>query len=196
MLKILNTLVITIILFDNFPMLKANKFIGILVVVSLSLLIYHVAIRTLATFLYCRISLGIPLSLKQAKEFDDIFTPTFSTDLTWVSMSEIKKLPESERYAMASQINARWKEQKEHSKNQHIQNFKESKSKTKILTMTMYALIIYFIIASFLNLFPANKIAEIYCSIFQTQKIYPALHVLLLVFPTYWIFRLLDKNIK
>lgn len=195
-IKLITILICMILMLDYFPLLQDNKTISIIIAVGLYFLSYHFIVRTLATFLYCKFSLGMPISIQQAQNFNNIFTPTLSTELTWMPMTEIKLLPKSERYQTALKINLEWKAQKTQTKIQNQQDFKDASIKTKSLTIIMYIVMVYFALSAFLNIFPANKITDFFCSIFQTESYFPALNIIILLLPTFWIFKLIDKNIK
>ncbi len=190
------TLLLSIIIMIQFPFSQNYAVISIIIGVILFFVSYHYFIRTLATYLYCKMTLRMNVNFSEAKQLNNAFSPLFSLHMQWLPMTEIKSLNDSKKYDAALDIYKRWDEEKKKERAQHMQDFKSSGKWTKILTITMYCFVVYFVVATFMNLPPADFVTEVYCRIFSTDNYYPILTGLVLVLPTILIFKRIDKNIK
>jgi hypothetical protein len=190
------TLFLSIIIMIQFPFSQDYDVISILIGVILFFVSYHYFIRTLATYLYCKLTLKMNVSFSQAKQLNNAFSPVFSLHMQWLPMTEIKPLDDSIKYEVALATYLKWEEDKKRERKQNVQDFKNAGQRTKILTVIMYVLVGYFMIAGFMNLPPANYLTLAYCKLFDTDKYYPILNCFLLALPTILIFKAIDKNIK
>ena len=75
-------------------------------------------------------------------------------------------------------------------------SWNKKSTKTKVLTVLMYLICIYFVFAGFLNIPPASYLSDLYGVLTQTNEYYPALHILLLTTPTIIMFRTYDTDIS
>lgn len=190
------TMFLVIMLIVQVPVVGSNAFVGILLVIILFFVSYYLLIRTLATYLYCKLTLKMNLSFKQAKKLNDAISPVFSLDMQWLPMTEIKALDDNIKYEVALNTYAIWKEEKQKKMQQRLLDFKAAGQQSKTLTVVQYVLVAYIAIASFMNLPPANYLTIAFCKLFDTDKYYPILNSFLLIVPTLLIFKVLGRKLK
>jgi len=136
------------------------------------------------------------VELAQAKRLNDAFSPVFPLQLKWLPMKELKNIDDTNKYQIALDTYKNWEEENKQNRKQQLQDFKNAGQRTKILTVIMYVLVVYFMIAGFMNLPPANYLTLAYGQLLNTNAYYPFLNSLILVILTILLFRALDKNIK
>ena len=190
------TMFLVIVLIVQVPVVGSNAFVGILLVIILFFVSYYLLIRTLATYLYCKLTLKMNLRFKQAKKLNDAISPVFSLDMQWLPMTEIKALDDNIKYKVALNTYAIWKEEKQKKMQQRLLDFKAAGQQSKTLTVVQYVLVAYIAIASFMNLPPANYLTIAFCKLFDTDKYYPILNSFLLIVPTLLIFKVLGRKLK
>lgn len=195
LLKIVTVLFI-ILAFSFFPSMIDNFFITFIIGILLFFVIYNFVLRTIATFLYCKFTLKMDLTYAQAKHLNNAFSPIFPPNVKWLPMEELKQLESINKYEIALETLKKWEIEKRENNKREIQDFKQSSNKTKFLTVLMYVIIIYFGFASHLNLPPSNFLTAIFCKVFNTEKFYPIINLLILAYITNLIFIKIDKNIK
>ena len=176
--------------------LEKNIIIHIVLAIVLFLIIYTFIFRTIATYLYCRLTLKMNVSLEQAKNLNGAFSPIFPLNFKWLPMKELKSIDNNIKYETAIGIYQKWQKENKTTRVQYIDNFKNSQLKIKLLTLSGGLLIGYFIIASFFNIPPASWVTEIFCKLFETQTYSPILNCILLILPTVLIFIKIEKKIK
>lgn len=182
--------------FSFFPIGINNFFILFIIGFIMFFTVYNFILRTLATFLYCKFTLKMELTLAQAKHLNNAFSPIFPPNVKWLPMEDLKQTDSINKYEIALETLNKWEIEKVENKRIEIQDFKQSSNKTKFLTVLMYIIIIYFGIASHFNLPPSNYLTAIFCKVFNTEKFYPVINMLILAYLTNLIFTKIDKNIK
>lgn len=191
----LATIFLSIVVLIQIPWLEENPIVLALLGVLLFFVVYNYFVRTLATYLYCKFTLKMNVDLTQAKELNDAFSPLFTSPLKWLPMKELKNADDAVKYQVAIDTYNKWREERKRLKTQQIQNFKNAGQRTKTLTIVMYGLVGYFMIAGFMNWPPANYIAEAYCRLFETENYFPIFNCAILILPTILLFRAYDRNI-
>jgi hypothetical protein len=136
------------------------------------------------------------VDLSQAKQLNGAFSPIFPLTMKWLPMKELKNIDDTIKYQTALDTYRNWDEQNKQNRKQQLQDFKNAGQRTKILTVIMYVLVAYFMIAGFMDLPPANYLTLAYCKLFDTENYYPLLNCFILVLPTILLFKAFDKNIK
>jgi hypothetical protein len=89
-----------------------------------------------------------------------------------------------------------WKQEQKTEQQQIKQNFKEASLKTKVLTVTMYGLVLYVFVAVFMHWYPMNLLNDFYMKLFNTNEYYPMLNGMITALPIILIFKMIDKNIS
>lgn len=186
------TLFLFIITLSQIPYLEDHSVFVILLGVVLSFVLYYFFVRTLATYLYCRLTLKMRVDLTQAKQLNDAFTPIFSFDNNWLPMKELKHIDDNDKYQLAIDTYEKWAEERTQIRDQQMQDFKNAGLGTKIMAI----IIGYLVIASFMNLPPANYVAEAYCKLFNTDEYYPFLNCAILVLPTFLLFKVFGIKVE
>lgn len=194
-LKII-TFIFSIFIAINLPFLENKDFLIIMSSIVLYFAVYNIFIRTFATYLYCKYALKMNINLNQAKDLNNAFSPIFPLNLKWLPMREIRNVTDNEKYETALKLFKNYKEQHKNKISEKLNEFIMSNNKVKILRILMYALIIYFIIAGFMNLPPASYLSNLYFKLFETEEYYPVINICILVFPTLLIFKKIDPNIN
>jgi len=192
----LTTLFLSIIILIPIPYLGDNGIVVVILGIILFFVIYNLFVRTLATYLYCKFTLKMNIDLSQAKQLNEAYSPIFPMTMKWLPMKELKNIDETIKYQTALDTYRNWDEQNKQNRKQQLQDFKNAGQKTKILTVIMYVLVVYFMIAGFMDLPPANYLTLGYCKLFDTENYYPLLNCFILVIPTIILFKAFDKNIK
>lgn len=77
------------------------------VFVVLFLTLYYFLIRTVGSWLYCRINLKMKLSLLQAAKLNAALSPIAGT---WLPMLEIKNIKQEDKYNFALHLYENWKQ--------------------------------------------------------------------------------------
>lgn len=192
----LATLAISIVLLLQIPYFEGTEILSISLGVILFFVIYNIFVRTLATYLYCKFSLKMNIDLTKAKQLNEAFSPIFPLNMKWLPMRELRNIDAKDKYQIALDTFNNWDQQNKQHRKQQLADFKNSKQKTKVLTVIMYVLVGYFMLAGFMNLPPANYLTIVYCKLFNTENYYPFLNSLILALTTILLFRAFEKNIK
>lgn len=190
------TAVTTLLLITQVPFTEQQPAWIILSILALVFLIYHYWIRTFATYLYCRRTLRMPVSIQQAGRLDNAFTPTFSSNLKWLPMTFIKDLDDNIKYQTALDTYRQWQTEKKQENDRKLQQFKKAGKADQIVTILFFLTCGYFVIASILNLPPASFITAAYCRIFETDHYVPILNSFILIIPTTTLFIFIRRNIR
>ncbi len=96
------------------------------------------------------------VDLSQAKQLNNAFSPILPINLQWLPLRELKGMDDALKFQTALNLYSEWEEEKRQYWVKLVQGFKNSNLQTKILTLAMYCLVIYFLIAGFLNLPPVG----------------------------------------
>jgi hypothetical protein len=185
-----------IIITVMFPIFADEGSVILLVVFMLGFwyVIYKYLFRTLATYLYCRISLKMKVSFEEARQLNEAYTPIFG--MKWLPMKELRNARNIDKYQVALGIFRAWDEERRQDRQQAWAEFNHSGLGTRALTVLKYLLIVYFCIAVINGWPPADFLISVYCRLFDTERYYPALIMIILILPVVWIFKAIDKNIK
>lgn len=190
------TIIFSIFFLIQIPYLEDKGLIVIILSISLFLLIYNLFVRTFATYLYCRFTLKMNIDLAKAKQLNNAYSPVFPMTMKWLPMTELKNIDDTNKFQIALDTYKNWEDHNKLNRKKYFKDFNNAGKRTKILTIMMYLLVGYFMIAGFMNLPPANYLTKAYCKLFDTENYYPILNCLLLVLATLILFKCLDKNIK
>jgi uncharacterized protein YqhQ len=136
------------------------------------------------------------LNYLQAKELNKALSPIFSLGNKWLPLLEIKEIESDYKYETALKIIENWKQEQKTEQQQIKQNFKEASLKTKVLTVTMYGLVLYVFVAVFMHWYPMNLLNDFYMKLFNTNEYYPMLNGMITALPIILIFKMIDKNIS
>ncbi len=167
-----------------------------LIIAVLYFLVYNYVFRTFATYLYCRLTLKMNVTLNQAKQLNNAFSPLLPTSLEWLPMRELRDMDDDVKYQVALHLYNEWIEEKRQHWITFTQDFKNSSLGTKLLTITMYGLVVYFMLAGILNWQPVLFLGREYCMIFYSNT-YPSFWIGIICSAlTLLLFKAIDKNIK
>ncbi len=161
-----------------------------------SILLYVIIFRTIASLLYARFYLKMELNYFQAKELNKALSPIFTLGNKWLPLTEIKEIEADYKYETALKIIENWKQEQKTEKQKIKQNFKEASLKTKVLTVIMYAIVLYVFVAVFMHWYPMNLLNDFYMDLFNTNEYYPMLNGMITALPIILIFKMIDKNIS
>lgn len=103
----LGLIFLAIIISTQIPFLESMGFAAALVFMVLFMGLYYLYGRTFSTYLYCRFSLKMNLTLEQAKPLNGAFSPVLS--LEWLSMKELKNVEDHLKYETTLAIYEAWK---------------------------------------------------------------------------------------
>jgi hypothetical protein len=187
------TLGLCLLLAFNIPILEGSPVLIIALAVIAFFAVYTLWMRTLATYLYCWMTLKMDIDFGQAKMLNPAFTPTLPQE--WLPMEHLKDEPKEDRFTMALAASREWEEANKSDWTRKMEDFSNLSNRTKVLKVVMYLLIAYFFVASIANWPPASYVTWAYCTLFNTDTYYPFLTILILLFPTILIFKQLDKDI-
>ncbi|MFY8019758.1 MAG: hypothetical protein ACOVP1_01120 [Bacteroidia bacterium] len=136
------------------------------------------------------------LNYLQAKELNEALSPIFNLRNKWLPLLEIKEIEADYKYETALKIIENWKQEQKTEQQQIKQNFQEASLKTKILSIIMYALVLYVFVAVFMHWYPMNLVNDFYMNFFNTNEYYPMLNGMITALPIILFFKLIDKNIS
>ncbi len=188
-------LLLSLLILIQIPFFEQHGIICITTSLMLFYFTYYFFFRTLSTFFYCRFTLKMNVSLSQAKQLNDAFSPVSPFNMKWLPMDEIKRLDDSVKFVEALKIYKSWNEESIRNKKERILNIKKVTLKIKLLKVLYFILVGYFITAGFLNLPPANFLTDIMNNIFESDGYNPILNSCILILPISLIFRLINKDI-
>ena len=195
LLKVI-TLSLSIIIVTNISVLESHDMLKITISLLSYFLLYNFFVRTISSYLYCRIKLKTKISLKQAEKLNNAFSPILNLNFEWLPMLEIRNMKESERYEYALEFYKDYKKQNKSKITEIINTFSMTGHKLILLKILMYSLIIYFFIAGIMNLPPASFLSDLYCRTFETEEYYPMLNICILILPTLLIFKKINPNVN
>lgn len=165
-------------------------------VLLLFYVLYRFVFRTLATYLYCRATLKMELSLSQAAALNNAFSPVFSVNnMQWLPMKELRTAEPEHKYETALATYRSWALTRYEQRSEKIQAFKASSLQTKLLTVILFATVAFFIVASFLNLPPASYVSLLVRKVFGQGGYNPILSMVILTTPMVMLFKWVDRNI-
>ena len=167
-----------------------------LIIAVLYFLVYNYVFRTFASYLYCRLTLKMNVTLNQAKQLNNAFSPLFPINLQWLPMRELRNMDDAVKYQVALHLYNEWIEERRLYWINITQDFKNSSSGTKLLTFTMYGFVVYFMLAGILNWQPVLFLGRVYCIIFYSNTYPPFLIGIICSALTVLLFKAIDKNIK
>lgn len=187
------TLFLCAVLSLAIPGFEDNTLFVLAFMLALFLIVYFAFVRTVATFLYCRFTLKMPLTLSQARQLNEAVTPVFFWQMKWLPLAEIKDMEPSLKFGKTLELYAAWKETNRQERKQNWVDFKQAGTRTKLLTVIMYFLVGYLSLASFFSWPPVNIFGDT-----QDESMFnnPAINICIWVLPVVVVFRALDKHIK
>ena len=194
LISIIPTFIIAIAAMMPYYTDEGPGILSVLLILAFWYVIYKYLFRTLATYLYCRISLKMKVSFEEARQLNEAYTPIFG--MKWLPMKELRNARNIDKYQVALGIFRAWDEERRQDRQQTWAEFNHSGLGTRALTVLKYLLIVYFCIAVINGWPPADFLISVYCRLFDTERYYPALIMIILILPVVWIFKAIDKNIK
>ncbi len=188
------------LLISTFIIIEMKEFepfiVTIILIFLTSCILYLVFFRTLSSLCYAKFSLKMELNYLQAKELNEALSPIFNLRNKWLPLLEIKEIEADYKYETALKIIENWKQEQKTEQQQIKQNFQEASLKTKILSIIMYALVLYVFVAVFMHWYPMNLVNDFYMNFFNTNEYYPMLNGMITALPIILFFKLIDKNIS
>lgn len=115
LLKLL-TLFACIVLLIQVPNLEDHGVMLLLIVLLTWFVAYHFAVRTLATYLYCRLTLRMDIHLKQAKQLNNAFSPSLPRSMKWLPMKELRHLDSPDKFSIALKMYQHWAAEDKHTR--------------------------------------------------------------------------------
>jgi hypothetical protein len=194
LISIIPTFIIAIAAMMPYYTDEGPGILSVLLILAFWYVIYKYLFRTLSTYLYCRISLKMKVSFEEARQLNEAYTPIFG--MKWLPMKELRNARNIDKYQVALGIFRAWDEERRQDRQQTWAEFNHSGLGTRALTVLKYLLIVYFCIAVINGWPPADFLISVYCRLFDTERYYPALIMIILILPVVWIFKAIDKNIK
>lgn len=97
----------------SIPGSRNNGFVVLLLLllgIVLGFIVYTFLVRTLSSWLYCRYTLNMKVTLAQAKKLNAAFSPWHPFE-EWLPMKELKQIDEQLRYPAALEFLKKWEEQ-------------------------------------------------------------------------------------
>lgn len=189
-------LIISILILVQLPYQDYNPAFLIIGIMALFSIFYFFFLRTISSYFYSKFTLKMDLTFAQAKKLNGAFSPIFNYNFNWLHMKEIKNLDKDLKYETAVRIYEEWDLENKKKLKENLDYFKNSKVTAKARIVTMYLLIVFFGIASILDIAPASYITEWYCITFNTIKYYPMLNLIILCIPVILINKFLEKKLK
>ncbi len=180
----IGVIVLSVITFTNTPYFEYYPILLISLSFAVSIFLYLFFLRTLSSYLYCRINLKMPVSLDQAKALNDALSPNpFSIyGHEWLHLKEVKNLEDDKKYDAALQMLEQWKKEKTAERKKQVDDFKNAPPLSKAFQVVIVVITILFLLTSFLNIPPASYVIKYYCELFNTDEYSPVLIGCVMIF--------------
>jgi hypothetical protein len=173
----IGVIVLSVITFTNTPYFEDYPILLISLSLAVSIFLYLIFLRTLGSYLYCRINLKMPVSLDRAKALNDALSPNpFSIyGHEWLHLKEVKYLDDDKKYATALQMLEQWRIEKITERKKQVEDFKNASPLSKAYQVAIVLMAVVFLLTSFLNIPPASYVIRYYCQLFDTDEYSPIL---------------------
>lgn len=195
LLKIIFGLIV-ILIFVNVPLFFGDLIFSIIIWSSVSYLLYNLYIRSFSSYLYCRYTLKMPLTYKEAGKLNEAFSPVSFTRMEWLPMKEIIDADPDVKYQLALAMLNQWQLKKAEENNKRLEQLKQSNWWIRLTTVLYYVLIVYLTIATFLELYPMDLIARWTCKWMGTSTYYPMLNFVIVAIALTLLFRFLGADVN
>jgi hypothetical protein len=189
-LAVLFVVIFSLMIIPGFDDANGAVVIGAVMIGWLGL--YHFVGRTISTYLYSRFTLGMKLSLDQARQLNDAFTPPIFRR-QWLPMKDIRALDEAIRYPTALARTQDWMAQRSAERKQQFDEFHSSPLWHKGAMVLLVLSMAYLFFACILELPPADSVIQWYCSTFDTDRYSPMLIWLAMLIPLMLVYALIRK---
>lgn len=164
-----------ICLISFLPKFQYHDIVCICLSILLSSIIYVYFLRTLGSYLYCKLVLKMNISFNEAKQLNPSLAP-YPFNLTrfeWLPFTEIKSIPKEKRFHQMLQIQNDWQNNKKQEYIQQKNNFLNANTTLKVIQYLIWTLVGVFFITSYLQVPPAIYIINLYCTILDTNEYSP-----------------------
>ncbi len=172
-----------------------NEILQMVIIFILIPLLYFSIFRTLGSYLYCKLRLKMELNFSEAKKLNAALSPLLLSNFKWLPLTEVKTLEPSIKYEAALKLCEEWEKENKNKLQEHINKFNLSSPKTKLFNILVILLIVFFGIASVMNIPPASYVTQGYQLIFGPEGYNPLVNFILLALATILIAKKLNKNI-
>lgn len=150
----------------------------------IAMFLLHIAVlRTLGSYLYCRLRLNMPVNLRQAAALNNVLCPYPHEypGTGWLPLKEVKALDPELRYAEALKLKNSWYEQLRLRKEQEEKGFADRGVNRRLLMVICGMLAGFGVFTLFAGIPPASWLIDLYCRLFDTVSYPPALIGMILV---------------
>lgn len=192
----LGTLFLSIFALTLIPFFEEQGVLIVILSIIFSVIAYTIFLRTLGSYLYCRLTLKMPVTMKQAKTLNKGLAPIpfqFG-DFSWLPLTEVKNIDDN-KYDMALSLIDQWT-MKRRERWQKI--IEQSTGFVKFIEILMAVIFIGMLATSHFNIPPASYIIELYCKIFDTNEYHPmligSLTSFIFIFPLILIKKVIQKK--
>ena len=112
----LGTLFLSLFVLTNIPFISDNSVLVPILAITITAVAYIFYLRTLASLLYCKFTLGMNINFKEAKELNPALSPNpFSLKgYNWLPLKEIKSIDKNVKYETALRLMQNWQKNKIH----------------------------------------------------------------------------------
>jgi|SRR3954462_143521 hypothetical protein len=192
-------LFVSILIVINIPFIDQQPILILFFILFISISSYILYLRTFSSFLYCRFTLKMNISMEEARKLNPALSPApFSIGgLKWLPLKEVKTLPTDKKYEAALSLLENWLKNKDVQK-KVLQV--ETSTTIKILEYSVLVVFLYLLLASHFDLPPSHYFIMLYCKIFNTNEYSPMLITMLLTLvycmPVLFIKKKILKNKK
>jgi len=179
-------LFLSIFAMTSFPFYDDYAILLILIALAISIVSYIYFFRTLGSYLYCRLTLMMPVDFNKAKKLNPALSPNpFSfSGLEWLPLQEVKHLESDMKFARSIELLDLWTKQRKLKRQEQIDKFKNNSTATKIYEISLGVICIGLLITSIFNVPPASYLINYYCELFDTNEYHPILigFVMIIIF--------------
>lgn len=170
----ISILFLSIFTLNLIPFFDGHEFYLTILSIILSTTFYILILRTFGSYLYCRITLKMAITIGEAKNLNDALSPfpLQHGDLNWLPLTEIINVEHSKKYEAALILANQWKKSKMEN---WVKTKEQSKGLVRLIEISIGVIFIGMLISSNLNLPPSNYFIELYCKIFNTNQYSPML---------------------
>lgn len=172
----LGILFISIPVLINLPYIDHPAFLFIMIAL-ISVVFYIFFLRTLGSYLYCRLTLKMNIRFNEAKALNEALSPNPFRyfDMKWLPLKEVKALEESKKYPAALELLAVWTEERKQRRQAQKDTFNNNPAFIKVLDVLTVLVCLGFLATSILDLPPASYVIRLYCHVFDTTHYSPML---------------------
>ncbi len=166
-----------VVVWLNVPFLEDSVLLGFLFSTIITFIAYIFFLRTFGSYLYCRFTLKMNISFREAEALNEALCPNPFRffDMKWLPLKEVKSMEEDKKYQAALNLLETWSEERKQKRQSQKDTFNNSPVFIKALDVLTVVACIVFLTTSIFNVPPASYVINWYCALFDTNEYHPVL---------------------